>query len=216
SVTRAIVYSGIEAQVNDGHFSRIVVNAIHDLTQSEFWIKTMAILHKNGLQNQHVTEVMDYIGHKVFVERVQVDIKHKKISNLLIDVQAWHREINQASEKRKLNRRLPDAGIEDQRIELLGSEYEITQIRKMLDLYEEGREMHHCVYTYAGRCMNRSSYIFSLRLVEDEEFRTPLITIELRGNQVVQAKGKYNRQPNDLEKNIIKLWADEKKLRVVA
>lgn len=216
SVTRAIVFSGIEAQVNDENYSRRVVNSIHDLQESEFWIKTMAILHKNGLPSQHVTEVMDYIGHKVFVERVQLDIKHKKISNLLNDIDNWHRQLNEASLKRKLNRRLPDAGIEDRKIEFNGSEYEITQIRKMIDLYEEGKEMHHCVYTYAGRCMNRSSYIFSLRMIENEEVKTPLITIELRGSQIVQAKGKYNRRPDETEKNVIQIWANEMQLRVVA
>ena len=216
SVTRAIVFSGIEAQVKDEYYSRRVVNSIHDVRESEFWIKTMAILHKNGLPSQHVTEVMDYIGHKVFVERVQLDIKHKKISNLLTDIDNWHRQLNEASLQRKLNRRLPDAGIENRKIEFNGSEYEITQIRKMIDLYEEGKEMHHCVYSYAGRCMKRNSYIFSLRLIEDEEVHTPLITIELRGKQIVQAKGKYNRQPNDAERKVIQIWAEEMELRVVA
>ena len=176
----------------------------------------MAILHKNGLSSRYVTEVMDYIGHKVFVERVQLDIKHKKISNLLTDINHWHRQLNEASLQKKLNRRLPDAGIEDRKIEFNGYEYEIAQIRKMIDLYEEGKELHHCVYTYAGRCMQRRSFIFSLRFIGHEEAKTPLITIELRGKQIVQAKGKYNRKPTDIERELIQIWAKEMELRVVA
>lgn len=216
SVTQAIIFSGLQAQINDEFYSRAVVNSIRDFREVSFWIKTMAILHANGLPTRNVTEVMDYIGHKVFIEGGQLDIKRKKIANLLNDVHYWHRELNEESLKKKLNRRLPDAGIDNHKMEFLGAEYEITQIRKAIDLYNEGKELHHCVYTYKVHCLKRQCYIFSLKLIKEDEEKTPLITIEMRGNKVVQAKGKYNRQPNDTERKLIQLWASEKDLRVVA
>ncbi len=57
---------------------------------------------------------------------------------------------------------------------------------------------------------------FSLKALNEEEQKTSLITIELRGTKIVQAKGKHNRQPNDLERDIIRIWAKERALSFAA
>jgi hypothetical protein len=216
SVTNSIVFSGIHALVDDEFYARQVVQSMRYDNQEEFWLKTMSILHKNGLTSRHVTEVMDYIRQKVLVEGVKLDIKHKKIQNLLNDVQNWHIQLNQMElEKNKIST-LPDAGINDVKIEFHGNDYEISQIRKVSELYKEGKTMHHCVYTYKDSCLKRLSYIFSLRLIHGENESSPLITIELRGKQIVQAKGKHNRKPDEIEKSLIEIWAKEKNLKLVA
>jgi len=111
---------------------------------------------------------------------------------------------------------MPDAGIDDLKVEMLGTEYEISQIRKVIDLYLEGIELQHCVFTYKAHCFSGRCYIFSLKAIEEEEQKKPLITIEIRGKKIVQAKGKHNRQPNDLEKDIIRIWAKERALYFAA
>jgi hypothetical protein len=176
----------------------------------------MTVLNKKGLTSQYVTEVMDYIGHRVFEERATIDFKRKKIQNLINDVHQWHRELNEASLSKKYRQRMPDAGIDDLKIEIFGAEYEISQIRKVIDLYHEGKELQHCVFTYKAHCFRRRCYIFSLKALNEEEQKTSLITIELRGTKIVQAKGKHNRQPNDLERDIIRIWAKERALSFAA
>jgi len=215
-VNRAIIYASIQVQINDDAFSYQVVNSIRDSREVPFWVQTMTVLNKKGLTSQYVTEVMDYIGHRVFEERATIDFKRKKIQNLINDVHQWHRELNEASLSKKYRQRMPDAGIDDLKIEIFGAEYEISQIRKVIDLYHEGKELQHCVFTYKAHCFRRRCYIFSLKALNEEEQKTSLITIELRGTKIVQAKGKHNRQPNDLERDIIRIWAKERALSFAA
>ena len=216
TVTRAIIFSSIEALVHDRVFSQQVINALRDSRNASFWVKTMNILHKNGLSSRNVTEAMDYIEQKVLVEGIQLDLKHKKIPNLLVDIHNWHRQLNDDALKLARSQRLPDAGIDDQKIEFDGKDYEIIQLKKVVDLYHEGKEVHHCVYSYKTHCYRRRCFIFSLRLIDAEQEVKSLITLEIRGSQIVQAKGKYNRQPNEIELKLIRLWAQEKELSFVA
>jgi hypothetical protein len=216
TVTQGILFSGIDSLVNDVSFSRQVVNSIRDITQAEFWIKTMSLLHRNGLPSRHVNEVMDYIAHKVFVEGIPLDLKRKKISNLLVDVHAWHQQVNEIKIRSTIKKNLPNSGVEDYLLEFEGETFEISQIRKEIDLYKEGQNLSHCVYTYKGSCYNGRCYIFSLRILENEEQKKPLITLELRNKQVVQARGKFNRVPNETEAHVIQLWAKEMGFSYVA
>lgn len=216
TVSRGLIFSAMQAEVNDTFFSRQVLLGLRDETQAAFWVKTMSILHRNGLTPRYVIEVMDYIAHKVYVEGVQLDLKRKKIANLLADVQVWHRQVNELKIRRSIRKNLPNAGVDDHVLEFEGRMYEISQIRKEIDLYEEGQHLSHCVYTYKGSCYNGRCYIFSLRKLEDEEQKKPLITIELRNKQVVQAKGKFNRLPDETETQIIRLWAKEMGFSYVA
>jgi hypothetical protein len=216
SVTQAIIYCSVEALVNDHFYSRQVVLGIRNELEAAYWVKTMGILYQNGLSSRFVIEVMDYIENKVFIEGENLDLKRKKVTNLLADVRDWHRRINEQKILKDARKNLPDKGIEDHIIEYEGSTFEITQIKKVLDLYYEGQTLNHCVYTYKNSCFSGRSVIFSLRLFVDEELKTPLITIEIRGKQIVQTRGNYNRLPTENEKKIIQLWAKEKGLKYVA
>jgi hypothetical protein len=216
SVTQAIIFCSVEALVNDSIYSRQVVMGIRNELDAPFWVKTMSTLHRNGLNSRFVIEVMDYIENKVFMEGENIEVKRKKVNNLLNDVREWHRRINEQKILKDARKNLPDKGIEDHIIELGGSTFEITQIKKVLDLYYEGQTLNHCVYTYKNLCFSGRSVIFSLRSIEDDELKTPLITIEIRGKHIVQARGNYNRTPTETEKKIIHLWAKEKGLKYVA
>jgi hypothetical protein len=61
--------------------------------------------------------------------------------------------------------------------------------------------------------MDGTTFIFSLRSIDEKAEELPLITIEVVSNEVRQTKGKFNRLPTDLEKDIIRLWAQEKQLK---
>jgi len=64
--------------------------------------------------------------------------------------------------------------------------------------------------------MFAKSYIFSLALKTDEVINKKLITIELKGSEIVQVRGKHNRYPNEIEKTIINMWSRENKLKFVS
>lgn len=216
TVTRALIYAGLEAIVEDSVYTNRVVNTIRDESQAPFWVKTMAILHKNGLASAHVIEVMDYIRQKVFIDGIPLDLRKKKIHNLLNDVHNWHEQLNLETIRRTPRKPLPDAGIKDFIIEVDDDWYEISQIRKAVDLYLEGQHLRHCVYTYKAYCYQRRCSIFSLKELRKNEDKLPLITLEIRGKHIVQAKGKSNRLPTEKERTVIQLWAKEKALKFIA
>lgn len=76
----------------------------------------------------------------------------------------------------------------------------VTQLLSKAAYDAEGAVMDHCVGSYYGG----STSIFSLR---DEELICPLVTIEVNGKRIVQAKGYKNRAPTAEEIVVIKEWA---------
>lgn len=68
-------------------------------------------------------------------------------------------------------------------------------------LLDESRQMHNCVRTYVERYSNNECQIYFMRYKDN--INKSLITIEVNGNKVVQAREKYNRNINDEERKII-------------
>jgi PcfJ-like protein len=93
-------------------------------------------------------------------------------------------------------------------------QYFIRQITNDVALMMEGRVMSHCVYTYLKLCREGRSSIWTLAYTEGSSVLNKTLTIEIRGNQIVQIRGKVNRLATDLEMDIIKKWAAMAGLRV--
>ena len=93
--------------------------------------------------------------------------------------------------------------------------YKIVQLTTNKSLIEEGRNLFHCVGTYTDNCLDRGSYIFSLRLIQDQFEDKVLITIELNGNSIRQKRGKKNRSCSAEEDRIIRIWAKENNLKFI-
>jgi len=216
SVKKGIILSACLCEIEDRHFAIRVVDSIRNITNADFWIKTMSGLYKKGLPFARIQEVMDYIDQKTFRDRIDLDLKHKKISNLINDAQAWHREFRLTKFVRSNAMILPECGIEDTKLEHDGKMFIITQLKKSEDLYIEGDDLDHCVYSYRYSCSKGESFIFSLRLLQGENEKKPLITIQLVGNRIVQAKGKFNRRPTEVENQLIGIWAKQNQLYYAA
>ena len=71
--------------------------------------------------------------------------------------------------------------------------YEIRQINSYLELRAEGRVMNHCVLTYANACRTGRCSIWSFSKYNSENRRRRILTLELCKNEIVQARGTYNR-----------------------
>jgi hypothetical protein len=108
---------------------------------------------------------------------------------------------------------LPKSEINTYKIEYKEKRFKIMQLLTNKDLIEEGRNLSHCVGTYTDNCIDRGSYIFSMRLEREDEVTVPLITIEVNSNTIRQKKGKRNRSCSEEEDYIIRKWAKENKLK---
>ena len=72
----------------------------------------------------------------------------------------------------------------------------------------EGRVMGHCVFTYLNACLEHRSSIWTLVYTEGSSVVNKTLTIEVRGKNIEQIRGKVNRFPTDFEKMIIRQWAE--------
>lgn len=99
--------------------------------------------------------------------------------------------------------------------------YRIVAPTSTADIVEEGKKMHHCVANYIPRIKNGASLILFMRSnnparswnTRDADTIRHL-TIELRDNKIVQARGLFNRDPNEAELRCLKEYCEAKDLEI--
>jgi hypothetical protein len=86
-------------------------------------------------------------------------------------------------------------------------EYMVIQLRTAADLVAETRAMHHCVASYAPKCLAGLASIWSLRRRAAGNTER-LLTIEVdHQRRAVQIRGLANRAPRTEERNLLERWA---------
>ncbi|MBO0358157.1 PcfJ domain-containing protein [Hymenobacter sp. BT186] len=180
----------------------------------EFWLRVVDFFAAAPMVDPYqLGPVCDWIHQKRTVgvngEPAQpgFSLKGRSMNGVLTQTAQWHRQLTQASH------RTPEASL------TLGSTWEpmpipdfsgggkcsvrITQLRTYGDLLDEGRTLRHCVASYLDSCRRGRSAIFSLTLND-----TRTVTLEVQANRtIVQARGLFNRRPNDEESAWIQRWA---------
>lgn len=81
--------------------------------------------------------------------------------------------------------------------------------RKASDIQKEGRDQHNCVATYINRVLEENCHIMFMRPIND--LNHSYITLEIRNNEIVQARRKYNKSISEEEREIIKKWNEKYK-----
>jgi len=89
--------------------------------------------------------------------------------------------------------------------------WKFTQITTGKLLYEEGKYMHNCCFSYIDRCINGDCAIFSLRCYDKEiVIDKKSATIEITENKkLIQARGRFNKELDKETVDIIDQWKDE-------
>lgn len=72
-------------------------------------------------------------------------------------------------------------------------------------LVEEGSRLGHCVASYADKIAEKSTTIMFVR--KNEQIDIPLVTIEIKKNKIVQAKGRNNSSPKYEEQEFLKEYS---------
>jgi hypothetical protein len=86
-------------------------------------------------------------------------------------------------------------------------EHLVIQLRTAADLVAETRAMHHCVASYAPKCIAGCASIWSLRR-RAAGHTDRLLTIELDPQyRAIQVRGFANRAPRTEERKLLERWA---------
>lgn len=197
-----------------------------DLDNDAFWITVIRwFVDQPMLDPVQVGPMIDYIRHQRFicVQRVgaqgQINaplepnftMKGRTVATLMRQVEKWHRHL--ATTNRVQVKAWQPCGVSEFEF-IEGSDKSENQkvwtIRELLSagsLAVEGRQLRHCVASYASSCARGHTSIWTLE-VATKQGLSKLITLEVRPSTqtIVQARGKANRLMTEKERSIVRRW----------
>ena len=178
--------------------------------------------YEKDMRNHAIRDYLDYFIHRRG-EDPNYRIKGRTLQSVSRQMDEWHEQLRQLryvdgmfglsyAEKKQLHK-IVWSGDARKNFSLrkAGKTYEIIQIKDAFSLYEEGKDMHHCVGSYAYKCMRGDTTIWSLRLIHQNTHKK-LLTIEVSNNRIIQAKGKFNRRATSFEREILLDWAVDQRI----
>ncbi len=157
-----------------------------------------------------------------------LSMKGRTLTALLKRVAEWHEQLAKDAKRPRTEWQpcgLTPFCVEARDMQKTLNTWTIVELCSSKALQEEGREMRHCVFTYANGCLNGTTAIWSLRVKPEREVKTRrLLTIEinLARRAIVQARGHCNQPPGSYKGNgrmktaseMLRKWAQEQKLSV--
>lgn len=94
-----------------------------------------------------------------------------------------------------------------------GQCFMFQQLLTKQELFEEGKNMNHCVGSYVSECKNSTSVIFSMQNVLSRGKSLVTVEVNPKTRKIVQANRRFNYSPSDFEKEIIREWAKQNDLK---
>ncbi len=226
SVEQAIKWGHIHALGGDKRLADAILASRmgESLDQHKFWTSVFSFFVDNPmLDRAHVGPIIDYIYAQKFevrecvtapgvVEHIyppqpNLSMKGRTAEALLKQVDRWHGNLAKSNDAQKYF--FKKTGIPEYRQKTGKDKQDTWRIRELLsgaELIKEGREMQHCVASYARACVAERCSIWAMEYVSPKGIQKHQ-TIEVsRLKQIVQCRGKRNSYPTKSELNIIKKW----------
>lgn len=97
-------------------------------------------------------------------------------------------------------------------LEFEGKDFVVVNPKTSKDIITEGTSLGHCVGSYVDDMISGKTYIFFLRAKLSVE--TSLVTLEHKGNAIVQAKGSRNRDLTEKEQEFLKNYCKKQKMEL--
>lgn len=194
-----------------------------------YWREAARFFCANPAPLETIDDLCDYLA---VVRRGGFSLKGRTLVSLTRLTDEWHRQLAAIERIEAMRRRaeraaVPRAGSEPEasrtwpgsplsdwewrpsakEAKALGERFVLTQLNTARELVSESAAMHHCVSTYAGKCIAGQASIWALRRIAAGKTER-LLTIELdRQNRAVQARGFANRLARADERKILERWA---------
>jgi hypothetical protein len=193
-----------------------------------FWREVARFFCEQPTSKEEIDDLCDYFAAMHRRDKAY-SLKGRTLASLHRQMSQWHRDIAAIERIEAMRRRAagraalaPGNAWEGSRLEdweweppakeakAHGERFFVRQLKTAEDLVAESRAMHHCVSTYAVKCIAGNASIWTLRrkaLGKAER----LLTIELDPqHRAVQVRGFGNRLATLEEQKILKRWAKAK------
>ncbi len=189
----------------------------------EYWKPVMEWMIRQNCPSAFVNDLIDWLYNSQYGAD-QISLQGRTLASAQRLSAAWHEEVAQ----QRMARMYPVTDLEwnacavaDWKLvpvqEVKVREYHIIQLCSSVELRKESQQMRHCVASYASRCNQGMSAIFSLReFIAGQELATTLATIEIvpRSRTVVQVRAIANASPSDQSWKIIRTWINDRNLKM--
>lgn len=123
---------------------------------------------------------------------------------IMANYQSYKKDYDQITFQKKIRHEL----------EYKGKFFCIVNPSNPQDIIIEGTNLNHCVSSYVDRIIKGDTYICFLRIVGLES--DSLVTLEVIGKELTQARGSYNRNLSEEEKKFLKEFCQKKEIKLVA
>ncbi len=176
-----------------------------------YWLRAYEIMSKgwkDGDQLSGIRHLLDYLSHNI---RNGVEsLKGRTLNSLRREMDQWHQQQYELKVQADLKRSWKPIQKKTWQKEIDGVEYQIQELSSGKELYEEGKVLRHCVFSYLSSCEQGYCRIFSLRFKDAEmvEFER-LATLELVKGKLSQVSGMRNRDMKTELRGVLEEWGDE-------
>jgi hypothetical protein len=188
---------------------------LHDRGCEEFWQEVLGWFCRNPSHGTAaVGPLLDYIEHRRDRD-VAFTMNGRTLPALVRGMHKWHADLAQVPVRGGVS--FPWSGLQPLTLDRSKEDdtgravKEIWRVREILDskaLFDEGRIMQHCVYSYASRIAAGHSSIWTVSLEDDTGHRRRS-TIEVwpRLRHIVQVRARSNRRAEVRDWVAINAWA---------
>ena len=169
-------------------------------------LKLVNYFNKNKYSYNNFDEYLDYLEMS---RDLGLDMKSKRIlfpKDFMKEHDRLYKQVVLSNDKEidekisKLSNLLKINSYEDDK-------YIIYPAPSVDSLIDESNQQDNCVRIYCDDYSNNISQIYFMR--EKKEPNKSLVTIEIKNNKIVQAKIRFNENPNKEEMNILKIWEEK-------
>ncbi|RLP25345.1 PcfJ domain-containing protein [Mesorhizobium sp. YM1C-6-2] len=194
-------------------------------SQINFWRDAARLFTSQAAGTEEIDDLADYLAARLRAD-ASYSLKGRTLASLRRASDEWHRDVAAIARIEAMQRRqtafasqVPvgrwaGAGLPDwswrppgEEAKARREEYAMVQLTSASDLVAESRAMHHCVWTYAEKCIAGYASIWSLRLKSGKSV-SRLLTVELdRRHRAVQVRGFGNRVATSEENRVLDRWA---------
>jgi hypothetical protein len=205
---------------------------------NDFWVSVLRFFVQNPfLDTVHYGPIIDYIQNQkfepqeVFVRPGVLEqrppphpgftMRGRTTETLLRQVSDWHTQLGR--EQRIGPVQWKSSGIDGLSL-IEGHEqsrnmrrWTIIELLNRDALVNEGREMRHCIATYAHSCAKGHSSVWSMQCA-NAEGRERVLTIEVRpsARMVMEARGRFNAAPTPQAMRVLRQWTEKAGLSLAA
>ncbi|MFW5982861.1 MAG: PcfJ domain-containing protein [bacterium] len=185
-----------------------VINKIYERNEIDFWLSVAPFFVKiqNAANKDDFDQMLDFMNNNQ-----NIDFKGRTWKSVMRLTEEWHAELQNSSQDKisyKWEKQEIIAPMETE------TGFQIVELNSSEELAKEGNKLRHCIATYDYSCAASYVSVWSLRRKFFGYESKSLITIEVSGRKIIQARGKCNRLPLQYEMDIIYEWADENGLDV--